>query len=189
MKRITLAGALAAAVVVVATPAAHAALVGTGVACDGQGTGMTSQPGFLACSGSWSGNNSNQNADVLAQIQADWGLTGLTSVDITGGNSGSSGTLSFANQTGTFVIALKAGDAFSLYEFSGTTESGNISSINFDTLGVGFFSGGPNPKEHFGQDLSHADLYWTPPVPEPSTWALMLGGLGLLGFVARRRAR
>lgn len=190
MKRITVAGALAAAVAVVASPAAHAALVGTGVSCSGQGTGMTSQPGFLDCSGAWSGNNSNQSADVMAQIQADWGLTGLSTVDITGGNSSSSGTLSFANQTGIFVIALKAGDAFSLYEFNGGLSESGISSVNFDTLGVGFFSGGPHPKEHFGQDLSHADLYWSPsPVPEPSTWALTLGGLGLLGFVARRRAR
>jgi hypothetical protein len=190
MKHVTLAGALAAAVAVVAAPAAQAALVETGVSCNGQGTGMTSQAGFLDCSGAWSGNNSNQSADVAAQIQADWGLTNLSMVDITGGNTGSSGTLSFTSQSGTFVIALKAGDAFSLYEFTGAGEGGAISSINFDTLGVGFFSGNPqHPVEHFGQGLSHADLYWSPsPVPEPSTWALTLAGLGLLGFLAKRRA-
>jgi len=27
------------------------------------------------------------------------------------------------------------------------------------------------------------------PVPEPETWAMMLGGLGVMGFVARRRSR
>jgi hypothetical protein len=26
------------------------------------------------------------------------------------------------------------------------------------------------------------------PVPEPSTWAMMLGGLGMLAFVVRRKA-
>lgn len=33
------------------------------------------------------------------------------------------------------------------------------------------------------------DLSYTAPVPEPSTYAMVLGGLGLLGLVARRRAR
>lgn len=27
----------------------------------------------------------------------------------------------------------------------------------------------------------------TPPIPEPETYALMLAGLGLIGFVARRK--
>lgn len=33
------------------------------------------------------------------------------------------------------------------------------------------------------------DLSYTAPVPEPTTYAMVLGGLGLLGLAARRRAR
>ena len=161
-----------------ATLPAHAALTPTGISCSGQGTGMTGLPGFLDCAGSFSGNNLNQSADVQTEILGDFGLTGLTHVsDITGSGSG---TLSFALQSGPFVIALKAGDAFSLYAFAG-----GISSVAFDTLGVGFYSG--QGKAHFGQDLSHADLY-SAPVPEPVSSALMLVGLAAIGM-ARRRAR
>ena len=183
-KSFTFSTAVATLTLVGATTA-QAALTATGVACDGHGTGLTGQPGYLDCSGAWSGNNLNQSADVNAQILADWGLSGLASHDVTGGNNGSTGTLSFANQTGKFVLSLKAGDAFSLYEFDGG--AGGISSINFDTLGVGFFSGPNNKNEHFGQGLSHADIY--APVPEPETYALLLAGLGLLSFAARRRSR
>jgi hypothetical protein len=172
------AGLLAAAL---AAPA-QAALTPTGIACDGQGTGMTGLDGYVACSGAWSGNNMNQ--DVAAQIQADWGLSNLVATDVTGGNAGSDGTLSFAAQSGVFVLALKAGDAFSLYQFDGSSVQGGISSISYDTLGVGFVSGGNN-KEHFGQGLSHATVY--APVPEPETYALLLAGLGVMGFIARRR--
>lgn len=158
---------------------AQAALTLTGVSCTG--TGMT---GFDDCSGAWSGNNANQEADVLSQIFSDWGLTVGAPIDVTGGNTGSSGVLNFANMTGPFVLSLKAGDAFSLYLFDGGVSG--ISSINYDTLGVGFFSG-PNNNLHVGQGLSHADIY--APVPEPETYAMMLIGLGLIGFSLRNKNR
>ncbi|MED5620210.1 PEP-CTERM sorting domain-containing protein [Ideonella sp. BN130291] len=184
MNRKLIATLAASAATAFASPA-FAALTATGVACDGQSTTMTSLTGYMDCSGAWSGNNSNQSVDVAAQILADWGLVSLVSTDVTGGNTGSTGTLSFAAQTGVFVLALKAGDAFSLYELDGSAVAGGISSISYDTLGVGFFSG-PNNNMHFGQGLSHADIYTTP-VPEPETWALMFGGLGVLALLNRRK--
>ena len=58
-------------------------------------------------------------------------------------------------------------------------------------------AGGPQPG-----DIDHPDTSWGPghvpndngddsipqPVPEPETWAMLLGGLGLVGWMARRRA-
>lgn len=38
-----------------------------------------------------------------------------------------------------------------------------------------------------GTDLGAANLSFTAAVPEPQTYALMLGGLGLVGWMARRR--
>lgn len=167
---------------------AHAALTFADVACDGHGTGMTSQPGYISCAGAFKGNTLNQQADVASQIYSVWALSDLTVHDITGRNSGKSGTLSFANQSGLFVISLKAGNAFSLYEFDGAVVSGGISSISFDTLGVGSLSDAGKRKERFGEDLGHAELYSIlPAVPEPETYALMLAGFGLVGVVARRR--
>jgi len=173
---------------------ASAALVSTGsaFACDAHSTEMTSAAGYVDCSGSWSGNNSNQATDVNSQIFTDFGLTvlggptGITATSVAGDP-----TLTFTAQTGVFVISLKAGDAFSLYEFDATTIAGGISSIDYDTLGVGFFKG----REHYGQGLSHADLYTVdqnlgignpPAVPEPANAALLLMGLGGM-FILRRR--
>ena len=169
--------------------AASAALVSTGIACDAHATEMTSQTGFIACSGSWSGNNSNQLADLQAQAMTDWGLTLSGPTDVT--SSAGSELLTFAPEKGVFVISLKAGDAFSLYEFNGADVVGGISSIDFDTLGVGFISGhGSKSVVHFGQDLSHADLYVAASVvPEPSGIALLLAGLGGMALVSRRRSR
>ena len=179
----TLLKALALAAAVASAPA-HAVLTATGIACDGHGTGMTTQPGYLDCSGAWDGNNLTQDADVQAQILADFGLVGLgTEVDVTGGNADDvSGTITVADMASPFVLALKAGDAFSLYLFAAHTTS-----IDFDTLGVGFINNG---GEHFGQELSHATVYGTvTAVPEPETYALLAAGLAFVGWASRRRQR
>ena len=168
---------------------ADAGLSPTGMACDGHGTELTSQTGFIACSGSWSGNNLNQAAAVEAWALADWGLNLTSMTALTGGTGANSGVLTFAPQTGKFVISLKVGDAFSLYEFDGSSVAGGIHSIDFDTLGVGFKAG---KTFHFDQGLSHADLYSggsTTSVPEPASALLTLAGLAALGLVSRRRAR
>jgi hypothetical protein len=189
----------AAALCACLTPA-HAQLVATGLDCN---AGNVMQTGFdpdaLACSGAWAGNISPQLADVEAQLatdfaafvgaDADFTLVGKSDDENSGpfvGNPDqSTGTLTFDTAiTGLFVIGLKASESFSFYLFDGGMSG--LTSIDFSTAGVSLNNQG------VAQGLSHAALFvlengQVPGIPEPQTYALMLGGLGALAMVARRR--
>ena len=53
-------------------------------------------------------------------------------------------------------------------------------------IGAGNYGGaGSQFRRNFDGDIDNVSL--TTPVPEPETYAMMLAGLGLLGFIARRR--
>lgn len=145
------------------------------------------------CAGSFVG-NINGSASEITFLNAEFGnmFTYAGKSDDAGNGPFTSnpevsmgGTLTFDSPIlGTFVIGLKAANNYSYYLFTALVP---INSLTFDsTAGVAVNGRG------IPQDLSHANLYITsavPPVPEPETYALMLAGLGALGFVARRRKR
>jgi hypothetical protein len=174
--------------------AAQAQLTPTGLACDYMVTLSAFNPDAAACLGAYLGNNVNQEADVLAAIQAAWSGFGFTPATYLGTTdegqtsgpfssvpSGSSGTLAFDTPlTGNYVLALKTSNAFSLYLFTGLV---NQASLFYTT------SGTAQNKKGTAQGLSHASLYGPQvTVPEPESMALLATGIvGLLFVAARRR--
>jgi hypothetical protein len=153
-------------------------------------------PTATACSGSWDGNDANQQTDVLAKLLADFGVNtgsgtwafGGKSDDASNGpftsnpNTSNTGLLTFDTaKTGYFAVALKASNSFSLYLLNGGTSG--ISSFDFNTKGTA-----TNSKEK-SQDLSHASLYTfagsSTPVPTPA----LLPGLIGMGVAALRKRK
>ena len=139
------------------------------------------------CRGAFTG-NINGSASEIAYLVSQWGgsFTYMGKSDDAGSGpftSNPSGngpsTLTFDSPlSGMFVIGLKAANNHSYYLFNAASP---ITSLTFDTTaGVAL-----NPRG-IAQDLSHANLY-IGVVPEPESYAMMLAGLGLMGFVARRR--
>lgn len=59
--------------------------------------------------------------------------------------------------------------------------------LSFSTAGLSFVPGLYSVSEAFITDgMNSADVIYAP-VPEPESYAMLLAGLGLLGFAARRR--
>lgn len=156
-------------------------------------TATTGNSGYLACQGPIDGNLAPGQVDTATFAgygtftfvgKSDDPLAGPFSLNQSGATSG---TLSFDTaQKGWFVLGIKGGPDYSLYLFDGGTTG--ISSLAFDTLGIVTGAGAAGPG------LSHFALFRgasVPPtsvVPEPDAYALMLAGLGVVGFVAKRRA-
>jgi hypothetical protein len=145
---------------------------------------------YSACYGAFEGNiyGSPSETAYLASKFGGTVFTYLGKTDDPGngpftGNpeTNTGGVLTFdAPITGSFVIGLKASDQYSYYLFNAVEP---VSSLTFSST-----SGVAMNKKGFPQDLSHANLYTSAaPVPEPETYALMLAGLGALGFMSRRR--
>jgi hypothetical protein len=73
------------------------------------------------------------------------------------------------------------GDSFEIMRWG--TRSGEFASMFGLDLGPSLFL-----QPHY-TSTSLMLVAATAPIPEPETWAMMLAGLGLMGFLARRRRR
>ena len=130
--------------------------------------------------------NSYKNAEAAYNAVRSPGITLTYITDTDDGNFGSFGSFTGAGTaSGTWslpgflvsFVAVKASDQFVLYQIApASSGSWNTSNIPFNN----------NPHA-----ISHLVFFGTrgTAVPEPASWALMLGGFGLLGAVTRRRHR
>lgn len=149
---------------------------------------LTQMAGADACAGAFDGNNLRHDLRplVLDELEDISGLDGWKMVATLWTERAATGTLNLLRPIdGAFAIALKAGSNFSLYYFDGLGPA--ISSLSYSTAGTSLNSHGT------AQRLSHATLYTTTalppvsPVPEPTSYGLLLAGLAGIGFVSRRR--
>jgi len=142
-----------------------------------------------ACRGSFVG-NINGSAPEITYLNAQFGGSfsyigasdGVNNGPFTSNPTVSmGGTLTFDSPLlGQFVLGIKAANNYSYYLFTALSPTSFLTFSS--TAGIAVNGRG------IPQDLSPANLYvMTAPVPEPETYALMVAGLGALGFVARRR--
>ncbi|MEO5843487.1 MAG: PEP-CTERM sorting domain-containing protein [Caldimonas sp.] len=113
------------------------------------------------------------------------GSTGLTILDRTNpspGTPGSSSGLDFNFATGSCVGCMATATYGGLTSVGGAAAVGDL----FQKVTVTFGGTGPRVDWAFVQDTDN-DSRFVPGIPEPETYALMLGGLGLVSWVARRR--
>jgi hypothetical protein len=188
LKKLLVAFTLSAA----AVTSAQAQLVAGSPTCDLSIT----NPLYNQCWGSFDGNNIGNATDrtnVLNLLNGQ-GLgtfveTGTTNSGLVQGpfqqfTGAGSGSLFFLNpQSSPFVLALKAGNRFSLFYFAPASA---ITQVDYTTNGIDV-----NGRNAVPAGLSHATLYNTAGglliTPEPSTYLLMAAGLGLVAVAARRR--
>lgn len=103
----------------------------------------------------------------------------LSSVDRFLGTAVADNLLFLSVDSRMLVEATRAGQVVGSLDIAGLTNQA-IEGVTIDHLGniylVAEDSGTPNSR-----------LFVLTPVPEPGTWAMMVGGLALLGWRARRR--
>lgn len=101
----------------------------------------------------------------------------LTTVASLRGTADQDNLLVYSQETPRLMEVTRSGEVLSQFDFSAI--AGDAEGVTIDSNGV-IYIVGETPRLYV--------LAPTAPVPEPESWALLLAGLGLLGFMARRRA-
>jgi hypothetical protein len=137
------------------------------------------------CRGAFPGNEVGEGADpgrgaTTDYINATWGpgYTWYGELPGPAGEDNKTGQVTLPMVLTTpFVVSVKGAGEFALYQFD---DSNGATVLDFSTAALKT----PNGRNQPG--WSHSGL-WVTAVPEPETYALLLAGLGVVGFMARRR--
>lgn len=86
------------------------------------------------------------------------------------------------------IMYEKPGSGYSL-DSGAFTESGNATARNLADQWLGNLGTVSNVNVSLLASPDHQDFLVTTPVPEPSTYAMLLAGLGLLGWTTARRTK
>lgn len=108
------------------------------------------------------------------QLALGAATTYILSFDLAGSQRGDVNIVDVTFGTNTQTFTLNSADPFSTYTMAFTTNAAANYQILFDNKG----------GDNFGALLDNVNVA---AVPEPETYMMMLGGLGLIGFAARRR--
>lgn len=122
-------------------------------------------------------NYGSTTTTVIAEDGSTFDLTSIDFADVY--NDGTGGTFEMG---WTFADSSTGGGVFMLDNLIG------LQTFNFNIAGIKSFTILPlttvGPWIQFDNVVLNGDVAG---VPEPATWAMMIGGFGLVGFAARRR--
>jgi hypothetical protein len=203
MKKVLIAAAIASAGLFASTPASAALTFVR--ACGASDITLPAGATFTSCAGYYNDNlfNNASNADIQAGLTALGAPAGIftTFAAIPAANKLSNlngATVINFGQTlfGDTIVGVHFGAGQGSPGFGKGPPGPNGKPKNVDTSVFYRFDAGVAGISSFTLNYSassNAVLFQTgqpqPPVPEPATWAMMLGGFGLLGATARRRRR
>jgi hypothetical protein len=145
--------------------------------------GAVGAPGTLGIDGSFV-----QRAAGTLRALIGGTAAGQSSLIAVSGPISLAGTLELGTVNG---YSFAAGDSLTLLTFAPGSLTGSFDNVVYGalaSLGTGPAIGaGLLLDVHYNNNLGNVQLSVTTAVPEPANWALILSGLGLVGWVARRR--
>ena len=128
----------------------------------------------------WSllGKVTGSGSNTLGGVNFTWGFTQTT------GTTGMWSLTADKNTTLDLVFAMHASDHSGAFLFDDHPMVANV--VTPGTWSIHWLNNGGQVPDFSNVTLFARDVVMTP-VPEPETYALMLAGLGIVGFMAKRR--